>query len=87
MLAFFRGKFMKFEKLHDQIDVETVQIFWEGMMKNTDCADWMRIKYWKSSGSESDFEISKKLDKTTRTFIVSDLSPYRDYTFQVRTVM
>ena len=72
--------------LNDQIDVETVRINWQGMVKNDDCADWMRVKYWKSSGSDSDFEISKKLNKTTRTFRVSDLSPYRDYTFQVRTV-
>ena len=68
---------------NDQIDIERVRISWEGMLHNANCADWMRVKYWKSSGSDIDYDISQKLDKTARSFIVSDLSPYRSYTFQV----
>ena len=57
------------------------------MLNNAHCADWMRVKYWKSSGSDTVYELSKKLDKTARSFIVSGLSPYRSYTFEVRTVI
>ena len=64
-----------------------MRINWEGMVNNADCVDWMRVKYWKSSGADTDYEMSKKLEKTTRTFVASDISPYRDYTFQVRTVV
>ena len=69
---------------NDQIDIERVRVSWEGMLNNLDCVDWMRVKHWKSSGSDIDYDISQKLDKTSTSFIVSDLSPYRSYTFEVK---
>ena len=74
-------------KDNDQIDIERVRVSWEGMLNNAHCADWMRVKYWKSSGSDTVYDLSKKLDKTVRSFIVSGLSLYRSYTFEVRTVL
>ena len=53
-------------------------------MNNADCADLMRVKYWLSSGSDTNFVLSEKMKKTARSAIVRDLSPYRDYTFQVK---
>ena len=61
-----------------------MRISWEGMVNNADCADSMRVKYWLSSGSDTNFVLSEKMEKTARSAIVRDLSPYRDYTFQVK---
>ena len=69
----------------DQIDIERVKVSWQGMLSNADCADWMRVKHWRSDGSDTDYDLSEKLDKTSRSFIVTDLIPYRSYTFEVRT--
>ena len=71
--------------MNDQVDVEGVRVSWDGMLSNAHCADWMRVKHWKSDGSDTDYDLSEKLDKTSRSFIVTDLIPYRSYTFEVRT--
>ena len=53
-----------------------------GLLQRPDCADKIRVKYWKSF-SPNDYKMSVKLSVETNSYLVNKLEKYVEYTFQV----
>ena len=66
-----------------QVDLKTVKVSWSGLLQNSGCADGMRVKWWRTGGSSSKYEISDKMDRDVTSFIVKDLMKFEEYLFQV----
>ena len=60
-----------------------MRVSWAGLLTRSDCADKIRIKYWKTY-SPNDYKMSEKLSVETHSFLVEKLDKYIEYTFQVK---
>ena len=63
--------------------MKTVEVSWSGLLHNSGCADGVRVKWWRSGGFSSEYEISDKMDLEVTSFIVKDLIQFEEYSFQV----
>lgn len=70
-----------------QLSRTSVRLSWTKLLQNKDCADKIRVKWWRSihgpNPGADKYKISKYLDLDTLSFVVEDLTKYVEYSFQV----
>ena len=55
---------------------------WHGLLQREDCADSLLVKFYKGDNTD-DFGMSDTLSVNTNSYIVRDIVPNLQYTFQV----
>ena len=55
---------------------------WHGLLQREDCADSLLVKFYKGDNT-NDFGMSDTLSVNTNSYIVRDIVPNLQYTFQV----
>jgi len=66
----------------EQLSLTSVRVSWHGLLQEAQCADNIMVKHFKGINS-NDYKISDPLDVSVNTYIVHDLSPNQEYTYQV----
>jgi len=66
----------------EQVSLTSVRVSWDKLLERPDCADSMLVKHFKGTYS-SDFKMTEPMEVATNSYIVMDLVPMVDYTFQV----
>jgi len=66
----------------EQVSLTSVRVSWDQLLMRPDCADSMLVKHFKGTYS-SDFKMTEPMEVAANTYIVMDLVPMVDYTFQV----
>lgn len=66
----------------EQVTLTSVRVSWHGLLQQSQCADNILVKHYKGIQS-NDYQISDPLDVTVNTYIVHDISPNQEYTYQV----
>lgn len=64
-----------------QITITKVQVSWKGIVKNKECVDSYRVKYWKK-GSEQNYKMSEKVSSEIDGVILEKIVPRVEYSFQ-----
>ena len=64
-----------------QISITKVQVSWKGIVKNKECVDSYRVKYWKK-GSEQNYKMSEKVSSEIDGVILEKIVPRVEYSFQ-----
>jgi hypothetical protein len=68
--------------LYVQLTLTSARVSWAGLLKYGECADNVLVKHYKGQDT-SNYKISDPLPVTVTTYIVHDLSPNQEYTYQV----
>ena len=64
-----------------QKTITKVQVSWKGIVKNKECVDSYRVKYWKK-GSEQNYKMSEKVSSEIDGVILEKIVPRVEYSFQ-----
>ena len=59
-----------------------MRLSWEGLLQNSECADLLRVKYWKVS-DPNNYKTSDKFEVDTTSWEVNGLRKFQNYAFQV----
>jgi len=65
-----------------QLSLTSVRVSWHGLLDQGECADNILVKHYRGIDSNN-YEISDPLDISVTSYIVHDLTPNQDYTYQV----
>merc|ERR1711902_326770 len=66
----------------EQVSLTCVRVSWHGLLQREDCADSLLVKFYKGDNT-NDFGMSDTLSVNTNSYIVRDIVPNLQYTFQV----
>lgn len=66
----------------EQLTLTSARVSWAGLLKYGECADNVLVKHYKGLDT-SNYKISDPLPVTVTTYIVHDLSPNQEYTYQM----
>jgi len=66
----------------EQVSLTSVRVSWHGLLQREDCADSLLVKFYKGDNT-NDFGMSDTLSVNTNSYIVRDIVPNLQYTFQV----
>jgi hypothetical protein len=65
----------------EQVDIQTVNVTWNGIATQTKCADQFLVKYWESTSS-LDYHLSDQVNNDVFSIIIS-VTPKVKYVFEV----
>jgi len=74
--------FWKGPPIVEQVTLTSVRVSWAGLLELADCADNILVKHYKGVYS-SQYKLSDPLSIEATSYIVHDLSPNLEYTYQV----
>ena len=60
-----------------------MRVSWAGLLQQAECADNILVKHYRGIDSNN-YKMSDILDKEVTSYIVHDLTPDAEYTYQVR---
>jgi len=66
----------------EQVTLTSVRVSWHGLLKRDDCADSIIIKNYKGTNT-ADYHMSDPQSVSTNSYIVTNLTPSQEYTYQV----
>jgi len=66
----------------EQLTLTSVRVSWHGLLEQGDCADNILVKHYRGIDSNN-YEISDPLVTSVTSYIVHDLTPNQEYTYQV----
>ena len=66
----------------EQVTGTSVNVSWEGLLKQKECADNVIVKHFKKEDT-ADYKLSVGLDVSTTSYMILDLMPNEAYTYQV----
>jgi len=65
-----------------QLTLTSVRVSWAGLLQQAECADNILVKHYRGIDSNN-YKMSDILDKEVTSYIVHDLTPDAEYTYQV----
>ena len=60
----------------------SVKVTWDGLLQNSECADWIRVKYWPYN-KPNDYDLTEKEFVNKSSIVIDGLESYRKYAFEV----
>jgi len=68
--------------LVEQLTLTSVRVSWAGTLEEAECADNIIVKHFKGINS-NDYHLSEPLPTEVTSYVVLDLTPNQEYTYQV----
>jgi len=69
--------------LVEQLTLTSVRVSWAGKLEQAECADNIIVKHYKGINS-NDYHLSEPLPTEVTSYVVLDLTPNIEYTYQVK---